>query len=213
MTIKKITKTVISFTSALLLAGCAYQHTAQASTTPAPLTDSQQLSNQLMIAQANVAALQQQLDKANSAWSLQSHNMAVLALQKNNVQVIQVGQTVRMILSSNLLFTPGTANVNATYVNKVLPMVAQFIHHYSTTNVSVTAYSASTTDMALAKALTDKQAQVVAAQLWNSNVNARLLAANGAAATQFVSSNDTPAGRYDNNRVEINFSYNVPGVM
>lgn len=134
-------------------------------------------------------------------------------LQKNNVQVVQVGQTFRIILSSDLLFEPNSANIKNDYVNTVMPMIAQYIRAYDKPSVSVTAYSADGSNTAVLLALTDRQAQVISSELWLNSVNARLLSAQGKATQDAISSNQTPHGRYANNRVEITFKYEVPGVM
>lgn len=134
-------------------------------------------------------------------------------LQKNNVQVVQVGQTFRIILSSNLLFAPNSANINNDYVNTVMPLIAQYIRGYDKPSVTVTAYSASASNPVILLALTNRQAQVISSELWLNNINARLLSAQGKASQDSIASNQTPHGRYANNRVEIQFRYEVPGVM
>lgn len=143
----------------------------------------------------------------------QVHANLAAQLQKNNVQVVQVGQTFRIILNSNLLFAPNSANINYAYVSKVMPMVAQYIRGYDKPEVSVTAYSADGSNSALLLALTNRQAQVISSELWLNNINARLLSAQGKASQDAIATNQTPHGRYANARVEIQFRYEVPGVM
>ncbi len=143
----------------------------------------------------------------------QIHAKLAAQLQKNNVQVVQVGQTFRIILSSDLLFEPNSANIKNAYVNTVMPMIAQFIRAYDKPSVSVTAYSADGSNTAVLLALTNRQAQVISSELWLNNINARLLSAQGKANQDSISSNQTPHGRYANNRVEIQFRYEVAGVM
>lgn len=138
-------------------------------------------------------------------------NTSVAYLQRHGVSVIATGETVRMVLPSDALFVDGSANIQQAYANRILPKIGRYIKTFDTENITITAYSDSTaTHGVLAqrkRALTDRQAQVVASQLWSSGLDTRLLMAKGYGADHAIAWNGTLEGRKDNRRVEINFNF------
>ena len=131
-------------------------------------------------------------------------------------QVIHLGETIRIVLPSDLLFLPHSSNLINEQSMPVLDLVAEFIHGFQTTDVNIRAY---TDDTSIAPVmdkrnllLSNNQAKVVESYLWSGTsygggMNTRLSHAQGYGNTNNVSSNLTSSGRKDNSRVEISFRY------
>lgn len=191
-----------------LLSGCAAKPEGQGT-----LNRQQRLEKKLKVMQAQVVHTEQALKKEKGELSTVGSDALIQDLSQAQIQVVQVGQTVRVIMPSDNLFMPHSANIKAEYVNLVMPMVTKLIRHYSKVNVAVIAYGDYTHDIKRAKALTSRQAQVIASELWARGINARLLYAEGKGVKHPIATNQMPQGRFANRRVEICFHYDVPRVM
>jgi intracellular multiplication protein IcmN len=141
----------------------------------------------------------------------QQRQLDINNLEKNGVSVISMGETVRIIVPGDSLFVAGSANLQKDYADAILPTMANYIKSFSTEHIGVTAYSDSTATknipVVVKRALTDRQAQVVASQLWSHGLDTRLLVAEGFGAQHAIAWNGTLAGQHDNRRVEINFHF------
>jgi outer membrane protein OmpA-like peptidoglycan-associated protein len=123
-------------------------------------------------------------------------------LGERGISVLQVGETRTIVISSDYLFTAGSANFNPDYV-KYLKIVGQLVNSYDTTSVAVTAYSSA--PGAAEQALTEKQAQKVLQYLEKCGVSTRLIYAKGYGDAYPVAIN---RGSQFNRRVEIKFQFN-----
>ncbi len=130
-------------------------------------------------------------------------------LRDENVQVIHVGETMRVVLPSDNAFQPNSANLTNAY-RPILHTIAKLIKTYETVNVKVAAYSDNVDSLSRQQALTTRQAQVIASYLWALNINARLTYAVGYNRENPVASNGHSGGRADNRRVEISFRFYPP---
>lgn len=117
-----------------------------------------------------------------------------------------VGQTVTLNLHSAFFFQPYSANLRQTAL-PVLSLVTRLIATYQTTSIRVSAYSSSVGNPVFLKALTTKQANVIAGALWQHHVNTRLISAVGYGDATPVASNHTAIGRELNNRVVVRFHF------
>ena len=123
-------------------------------------------------------------------------------LGEQGISVLQVGETRTIVISSDYLFTPKSANFNPDYV-KFLKIVGQLINSYDTTSIQITAYTSA--PGAAEQALTEKQAQKVLNYLEKSGVNTRLIYAKGYGNLNPVAIN---SDSQFNRRVEIKFQFN-----
>lgn len=134
----------------------------------------------------------------------------ISSLENQGVKVIQLGETMRWVIPSDLLFQYNSANMIASDQN-ILNTAAQLLKTYSTVNVKIAAY----TDNVVRsygpanrkQALTMQQAQAVASYLWGKGIDTRLLYAVGYGQHDPVASNGTIKGRNINRRVEISFRF------
>lgn len=127
-------------------------------------------------------------------------------LRDNDVQVIKLGQTMRIVLFTDYLFNPNSANMQQRY-RPVMRTLARLMHTYDKVTVKVAAYTNSGNNMKRAQALTTRQAQVVARYLWSRGINARLEYAVGFNQQNPVGWNGSAMGRHFNRRIEISFRF------
>lgn len=127
-------------------------------------------------------------------------------LSERGVDIIKIGETYTIVISSDLLFKPGSANVNEPYV-KNLKIIALLINSYDTTSVGITAYTDEKGNVA--RALTEKQAQEILYFLKKDGVDTRLIYAKGYGNLYPVSLEG--GNRRFNRRVEIKFQFHPEG--
>ncbi len=127
-------------------------------------------------------------------------------LSGEGVKIIHYGQTIRIILMTDFVFKPQSANLYPDY-RFVLGHVARLMATYQKTYVKVVAFSDSKGDLTHKNVLTARQAQVVATTLWNGGNNTRLQYAVSSGYSQPVDWNDSARGRFMNRRIEISFRY------
>lgn len=117
-------------------------------------------------------------------------------------QVYQVGDYVTIVIPSAVLFEAGKANLSLQ-ADQYLEAAAEIIAKYPTENVLVTSNTAGLFSKAYDLALSEKQAEVIAAGLWshgvNSNDGQRKVNYSGLGDMKPVA-NDTYAKGIDNNR-------------
>lgn len=127
-------------------------------------------------------------------------------LSDNHVQVIHVGETLRIVLRDDNLFIPGSANVLADGM-KILRTVTFLMNTYDIVEVKVAGYLDNQLDSDVAKALSTRQAQVVLNKLRYYSIDTRFLYATGYGSANPVAWNGDASGRSLNRRVEISFQY------
>lgn len=141
---------------------------------------------------------------------LQLRQSYINTLRKHGVQVIRVGETVKLVFRSDLLFNPVSANINP-YYRRTLNEAAKLIKTYETVTVKVAAYSDNVryiTDPRNHKqALTARQAQVIGKYLYAYGINARLVYAQGYGDKHPTAINATASGRSVNRRIEVSFRF------
>jgi intracellular multiplication protein IcmN len=127
-------------------------------------------------------------------------------LRDNNVQVIQLGETLRFVMFSDDLFHPDSANLYGDY-RQVLVLLAELINTYDKIDVKVAAYTDNIGDVTRQQALTTRQAQVIASFLSEQGIDARMTYAVGYNRRDAVDWNGSASGRHNNRRVEVSFRF------
>ncbi len=142
----------------------------------------------------------------------QIRNGYINHLEEQGVQVIQLGETIRLVIPSDRLFMANSANFTS-YANPVLTTSAKLITSYDKVNVNVAAYSDNIkrsdhyAPPQRKQALTERQSQVVEDYLWSQHVDTRLLVSYGLGKLNPVAWNGSQVDRKYNRRVEISFQY------
>jgi outer membrane protein OmpA-like peptidoglycan-associated protein len=125
------------------------------------------------------------------------------------VKIIHVGETITVVLPSDKLFYPDSANLNPCF-KPVLKAASDFIFCYEKMTVKIGAYTDNLCSPHRNCVLTQAQAQTIAKALWCNGIDARLLVAVGYGPDFPIASNATCPGRIQNRRVEICFRYIPP---
>ena len=118
------------------------------------------------------------------------------------VQVVNTGTTLNVVLPEGVLFATDSAAVSGPAQSDLLA-VAQNLRQYPNSTVQVIGHTDSTGEAAYNLQLSQRRAQSVANILIAGGVQSQRIAAGGQGESQPVASNDTPAGRSQNRRVEI----------
>ncbi|WEF23503.1 OmpA family protein [Paracoccus sp. S3-43] len=127
------------------------------------------------------------------------------ALQQSvssNVQVVNRGDHLQVILPEGILFATDSAAVTGQAQND-LYAVARNLNQYPNSRVQVVGHTDNTGSAAHNMDLSQRRAQSVASILTAAGVAPARLTATGQGFNQPVASNDTAAGRAQNRRVEI----------
>lgn len=136
----------------------------------------------------------------------QLHQNDVAALRASGVQVIHLGETYRLVIPSNQLFNPASANLTPGARHK-LNKIARLLNSYHIVTVRVAAYTDNWKSSIPKDVLTQRQASVVQSYLSDRGLKARLIYADGQGPNDPVAWNHTWAGKHANRRVEISFMY------
>jgi outer membrane protein OmpA-like peptidoglycan-associated protein len=120
----------------------------------------------------------------------------------NGVQIVLVGDHLRLILPSDRFFAPNTPILNENYY-PVLDQIALLLKGLNKYVVKVTGYTDNTGWPEGSLGLSRQQAQVIANYLWNRGIDARVVYATGYGSQFPIASNATAEGRAMNRRVEI----------
>lgn len=138
------------------------------------------------------------------AGNILDHQAAALqeSLSNPNIQVINHGSYLQVVMPDGILFSTGSAAVSGP-AQQDLYAVARNLNQYPNSRIEVIGHTDSTGTQAINQDLSQRRAQSVAGILAAAGVAQNRLAATGRAASQPVASNDTAAGRAQNRRVEI----------
>lgn len=124
------------------------------------------------------------------------------SLSDPNIQVINRGSYLQVVMPEGILFATGSAAVSGAAQND-LYAVARNLNQYLNSLVEVVGHTDNTGSAALNADLSQRRAQSVTGILSAAGVSPSRLAARGAGFSQPVASNDTAQGRAQNRRVEI----------
>lgn len=132
------------------------------------------------------------------------------SLRAQGVQIIQLGDTLRIILPVHTFFDPPTSyNPTDAVVkdcrDKTLKQVAELTMCwcYAISPITVSGYTDTIGSISDQKLRTKYQAQAIAAYLWGNGVPLKRMRVRWYGARGSISGNGTPRGEADNRRVEI----------
>uniref|UniRef100_UPI0036F2D8F8 OmpA family protein n=1 Tax=Paracoccus everestensis TaxID=2903900 RepID=UPI0036F2D8F8 len=124
------------------------------------------------------------------------------SLSNPNIQVINRGSYLQVVMPEGILFATGSAAVSGAAQND-LYAVARNLNQYPNSRVEVVGHTDNTGSMALNMDLSQRRAQSVAGILAAAGVSSGRLMASGAGYNRPIASNNTAEGRAQNRRVEI----------
>jgi len=123
-------------------------------------------------------------------------------LAGTGVDVTRQGDDIILRMPGDVTFAVDSANVRPEFYGPLNSMAAT-IQEYPQTTVDVIGHADSTGNDAYNQALSERRASSVASYLISRGVMQQRLFVSGAGETMPIASNDTPAGRAQNRRVEI----------
>lgn len=119
-----------------------------------------------------------------------------------DVEVIRNGDEIMLNMPSGVTFDTNSYTVKPEFQG-TLNQVASTLSQYNQTYIDVYGHTDSTGNDAINVPLSQNRAQAVANYLTQRGVVSARIGTQGFAATRPIASNDTPAGRQSNRRVEI----------
>lgn len=136
--------------------------------------------------------------------SILDQQQKALQQQLNNpaIQVVNRGSYLSVVMPESTLFATDSAAVGAQGQND-LYVIARNLNQYPNSRIQVIGHTDSTGSAAYNQDLSERRARSVAGILTAGGVSSSRISTAGRGATQPVASNDTPAGRAQNRRVEI----------
>lgn len=129
-----------------------------------------------------------------------------MAKQLDQTPIINVGQTITLVVPSNQLFLPKTGNM-LQQARSTLYAVACVLKYYKKVVVKINGYTNYYSSGKYNRALSRLQAGKVAEYLWQHGIDTRLISAAGMGAADPIASDATASGREQNRRIEIEFQY------
>lgn len=124
------------------------------------------------------------------------------AITNPNIQIVNRGSYLQVVLPEGILFTTGSAAVSGAAQND-LYAVSRNLNQYPNSRVEVIGHTDNTGTAALNADLSQRRAQSVASIIAAGGVASNRIVAVGRGETQPVAPNTTDQGRAQNRRVEI----------
>lgn len=118
------------------------------------------------------------------------------------VQVVQQGNVIQLVMSSDVTFKTDQADVRDSFYS-TLGSVAIVLKKYNRTNVVVTGYTDNVGNAAYNQSLSERRAASVGNFLISQGVSPNRIFTEGRGKRDFIASNATAAGRAMNRRVVI----------
>ncbi|HVN71247.1 MAG TPA: OmpA family protein [Desulfomonilia bacterium] len=126
-------------------------------------------------------------------------------LQGTGVSVTRQGENIILNMPGNITFQTNSSDINANFYN-VLNSVVLVLNEYNKTLIDVMGYTDSTGSDAINQPLSERRAASVGNYLIAQGIDARRVATQGFGKSRPIASNDTPEGRAQNRRVELQLS-------
>jgi outer membrane protein OmpA-like peptidoglycan-associated protein len=123
-------------------------------------------------------------------------------LQGTGVSVTRQGDNIILNMPGNITFQTNSADINANFYS-VLNSVVLVLNEYNKTLIDVMGHTDSTGTDAINQPLSERRAASVGQYLISQGIDSRRVATQGFGKTRPVASNDTPEGRQQNRRVEL----------
>ncbi len=125
-----------------------------------------------------------------------------MAANLDSASVERVGEGIKLTFGSGILFRSGSADLTPE-ASTNLVQLADILKKYPDTNLIIEGHTDSDGSESFNQTLSERRANTVRTALVNNGVAAERLTAVGYGESQPVMSNDTPAGKAANRRVEI----------
>ena len=129
-------------------------------------------------------------------------------MQGTGVTVTRNGDNITLNMPGNITFASNSADLNAQFFS-ALDGVDMVLKEYDKTMIEIAGHTDSTGSLQLNQSLSERRAQAVAAYLSSRGLASGRIITVGAGPSHPVASNDTPAGRQQNRRVELTVVPNV----
>jgi outer membrane protein OmpA-like peptidoglycan-associated protein len=154
-------------------------------------------------ADARIDANEQKLqaDAARDASALAQRNAADLQQQLTDLQARNTDHGMVVTLG-DLLFTTGTANLNAGGTTHLVKL-ADFLTHHEERNAQIVGFTDSVGSNEYNQGLSERRADAVKAYLVNRGVASSRLTASGQGESSPIGDNGSSTGRAQNRRVEV----------
>lgn len=133
-----------------------------------------------------------------------ANRQIICSLRHQAVQVNRVGEDMQVIIASDRLFQPNSANFNPEYV-MVLKAVGILLQCYNKMDVRIEGYTDCCGCEDRNKMLSLTQANAVAKYLWEHGSDSRVLYTKGFGDLNPIANSDNYFGRARNRRIEIIF--------
>ncbi|GEM_PF-1555632 len=114
----------------------------------------------------------------------------------------RIGQQIKLTLPGNIVFATNSADIRSDFYD-VLNSISKVLGTFDQTVIDVSGYTDSTGSDTINQPLSQRRADSVAVYLRSQKIDKRRIESDGFGSTQPIASNDTPAGREQNRRVEI----------
>lgn len=123
-------------------------------------------------------------------------------LQGTGVQVQRDGDNLTLIMPGNITFASNSADIRSDFFS-VLNSVAKILAEFNQTSIRVTGHTDSTGGDKINQPLSERRADSVAMYLRSQKVSSARIQSYGYGSRYPIASNDTPSGREQNRRVEL----------
>lgn len=133
---------------------------------------------------------------------IERHQSLVQRLTAHGIQIVQMGDNVKLILPTDRFFHKGTPRLNASY-SPVLTDVIILLNSFEKIDVRVIGFTDNVGSYQRNLALSRQQAQNLAHAMWDRGLDARVLYSEGCGEDYPIAGNATARGRAKNRRIEI----------
>jgi outer membrane protein OmpA-like peptidoglycan-associated protein len=123
-------------------------------------------------------------------------------LERTGVSVTRIGDNITLNMPGNVTFETDSAGLNAEFFD-VLDSVALVLNEFEQTVIEVAGHTDSTGTDAYNQTLSERRAGAVASYLQSRDVLGERIITLGMGESRPIATNETPAGRQANRRVEL----------
>jgi outer membrane protein OmpA-like peptidoglycan-associated protein len=150
-------------------------------------------------AEQRADSLRRAVEEANAKLNDALNQLRSLVAEITNIKETSRGLVISL---SDILFDVNQATLKAGAANNV-QKIAAILNQYPNYNISVEGHTDSQGSDSYNQSLSERRAAAVRAQLISGGVPEARITSKGFGESQPVASNDTPAGRQQNRRVEV----------
>ena len=136
----------------------------------------------------------------------ENQNSLVTELRQQNVQVIHLGETWRLVLETDYFFQPNKTQLKNQSVSTMISIASLIQRVNPVGEIEVTGYTDNIGGQNQQKVRAKQYANTVAAYLWAQGIPYHKLVIRGAGNRNKIATNHTSQGKSFNRRVEITFN-------